>query len=161
MRKWLILFAALLVALLVPRDFDQVVQAQATMPVGASWHGYIMIEFAAIGPFVNGVTDAQKIKIREALEMVAQTHTSWPPFNLQYGPWRLDSLAVIVEAKFAQFPTKAMVVQLISNRSGYTVAQVNSALAFTVFGYGGTWSESRVACAAYLDANRADWDVLE
>jgi hypothetical protein len=159
MRKFL--FASILligVVLLIPRSFGQVVQAQATMPAGSSWHGYILIEIAPVGPFIAGVTTAQKARIHEALAMIADEHPNWPSYALQDSRWRLDNLAVIVEARFASMPTKAVAVQLVSNRSGYTVAQVNAALSFTVFAYGGTWSESRDACVAYLAAHTAEWE---
>lgn len=128
------------------------------VPAGSSWQGYILIEIAPVGPFVNGVTAPQKAKLHEAFTSMAREHDSWPPYILQDSRWRLDNLALIVEARFISMPTKAQAAQLISNRTGYTVAQINNALTVTVFAFGGSWAESRDTCAAYLAAHMAEWE---
>jgi hypothetical protein len=164
MRKILLALLAISLAALLILAGSQSTLAQATstptlvVPDGTSWHGYALIEIAAVGPFAAGVSDTQKARLHEAFEMLAQTHDGWPPYLLQDSRWRLDNLALIVEARFVSMPKKATVVQLIANRTGYTTTQVNNALTFTVFAHGGTWAESREACAAYLVAHSAEWE---
>lgn len=165
--KWrLLICAGILIALLALARAGTV-GAQATNtptptlthPDGTAWHGYAIIEVAAVGPFAGGVSDAQKARLHEAFEMLAASHGSWPPYLLQDSRWRLDNLAVLIEARFSTMPTKAQVVRLIANRTGYTYTQVNNALSFTVFAYGGSWAESRDACAVYMAAHSAEWET--
>jgi hypothetical protein len=158
-----LLVSVLIGMLCIAGSFGALAQATATptliQPAGAAWHGYILIEIAAVGPFQDGVTDTQKSRLHEAFEMIAPTHGAWPAYLLQDSRWRLDNLALIVEARFSNMPSKMMVVQLIANRTGYTVTQVNNALTFTVFATGGTWAESRDACAVYLAEHQAEWNA--
>lgn len=164
MVRRILLIIGLLVCILVLGNIRySLAQATVTptpfMPQGASWQGYVLIEIAPVGPFVDGVSDVQKARLHEAFLMISRGHDSWPPYALQDSRWRLDNLALIVEARFISMPSKAQVVQLIANRTGYTVAQVNNVLTFTVFAYGGTWAESRAACIEFLALHENEWEA--
>lgn len=156
---------AILIVMLAGRSLQSALaQATATPtlvhPAGASWQGYILLEFAAVGPFINGASDELKAKLHSAFLMLAREHDNWPPYVLQDSRWRLDNRAVIIEARFISMPTKAQAGQLIANRTSYTLAQINAAVAVTVFALGGTWEQSRDECAAYLAAHRPEWEPV-
>jgi len=161
-RLWIGALSLILIMLLMlPGAINVLAQATATPtlvhPAGASWQGYILLEFAAIGPFINGATPEIKAKLHSAFLMLAREHDNWPAYVLQDSRWRLDNRAVIIEARFISMPTKLQAGQLIANRTGYTLAQINAAVTVTVFALGGTWEQSRGECAAYLAAHSVEW----
>lgn len=72
--------------------------------------------------------------------------------------WRNDKRAVILEGNWDS-GAKADFVRELAAELGRTQTAINSNLTITRFAPGGSWDESRAACAAYLDANRANWEA--
>lgn len=124
-----------------------------------AWHGYARIELNPT--FADALDDPARDKIRVALKrLITQTlkdMREFPPYHLGTPRWRLDHRAVILEGNWDS-GAKADFVREIAAELGRTQAQVNAAITITRFAPGGTWNESREACAAYIEANTAEWN---
>lgn len=125
-----------------------------------AWHGYARIELNPT--FADALDDPAREKIRVAVKrLITQTlkdMREFPPYYLGHPRWRLDHRAVILEGNWDS-GAKSDFVRELAAELGRTQTAINSNLTITRFAPGGSWDESRAACAAYLDANRANWEA--
>lgn len=124
----------------------------------ATWHGYVLL---SVNPaLADSWDEGKRAKVAQGVRALVtnfkRNGSDYPPYILQVR-WALDRRSVIVEGNF-DATTKASLVQRIAAELGVTQTQVSNNLTITVFGGGKTWAESRDACAAYIQANRATWE---
>lgn len=123
-----------------------------------AWHGYVLL---SVNPALADTWDEGKRAkvargVRALISEIKRDGGDWPPYILQVR-WALNQRSVIIEGNF-DATSKTELVKKIAAELGVTQTQVNNNLTVTVFGGGKTWAESRAACEAYLQSNRATWE---
>ena len=169
MRKLLILALTSLLCGLVligtPSTSAQTPTATPTStqnPVPATWHGYLALKITKTAQLSSGlVSNLVEGTLKTAIARIARLSGDWPPYILQLGPIKIDLTEIIIEAKFDYVPTEALIEGLIADKLGVSADKVANLIAVTVFAPGGTWEESRAACAAYIAQDPVGWRLRE
>ena len=69
---------------------------------------------------------------------------------------------IIMEAEFDEAEiTRDAVVDLVASAVGLPRPPINATMDYQIFAEGDSWDESRLACVAYLKANKSDWETEE
>lgn len=121
-----------------------------------NWRGYVLIEIGPAGVFTEFDEPTLDI-LRSLLAQFSEENGIYPPDLLQMAPVSLDRKKLIAEARWNNKPSQYLISLLVlSAFPELTYQQAEQALVVTLFD-AATWQGSAVLCAAYLDANAAEW----